>query len=257
MTTFEFDVEGLFCAGTTSVDLRGSYYAGSHFALSANLEDVRWSNLHDIHFALKGVTLASLDLDISMSAATLFVSSDTGLAVTIHDMSIGDFVSVDASADISAGGLVVHGALSKPAHFGGFVLQDATFQVSLPSTSSGGTSNVSLTGAMTFLNLAMSIVVQLYPSSSSKGASMVPGSLEWTAFAFIPKDGDFTLADLDPALRGSFLQNVVLHKPIFIITSSSEPHVPPELNIPQGLVSKGTTVLCRSLIRSINDYLSL
>lgn len=242
MTTPEFDVEGLFCAGTTSIDLRGSYYAGSHFMLSANLKDVRWSNLHDIHFALKGNTLASLDLDISISTATLVASSETGFAVTIHDMGIGDFVSVDASANISAGGLVVHGALSKPAHFEGFVLQDATLHVSLPSTSSGGTSGVSLAGEMTFLNFAMSIVVQLYPSSAPKGASMAPGSLEWTAFAFIPKDGDFTLADLDPALRGSFLQNVVLHKPIFLISSSREPRVPSELNIPQGLVSKGTTV---------------
>lgn len=221
---FALQIVATLNAGTTSAIFSGSYSTGDYH-LSADIEDFGVQGISDLYHHITGEQLVFPEhFDILIGNATVTISKKEGFSITVDNLEIDRYKSVDASIHISSYGVTINGSIANVS-FLDFDILSAKINISLEKQSSSKSSNLSIQGQIKIDDFSeISAVVHLY-----KGAS--DSKLEWTVYGTFSALGPQTsLGKALPIFHDSFLKDIVLEDVVFIAASKSDPKFHPTLN---------------------------
>ncbi|KAF8305444.1 hypothetical protein DL93DRAFT_2160293 [Clavulina sp. PMI_390] len=224
--------------GDTHVAVRGAYHVGSkQFLLLAHFEKLDFGGLNNLFEHLFDETLVEPDMEISIGAATLEVSSESGLRLHVHHVRVGDHVVSEGTFEIGTNGVSLKAALDEGvATFGEFHITKAFLSVAFGrSSKAGSTTDVLLGGEIEWKGWVIDVAVHIYTPTNSKaitagGEKGKGGGLEYTVygqFANTVEGNGLLLAKLIPELEGTFMEDIRLEGAAIIIASCDDGQLGP------------------------------
>ncbi|KAF8434528.1 hypothetical protein L210DRAFT_3410298 [Boletus edulis BED1] len=246
--SFSFDVSATFSYMSSQAYLRGSYAAGGHFSLTAELDNFGTDEISDLFFAIFSDSLTLPDFDVHVGSAILSIVSGQGLTISLLDVNVAGYTAASIEVALSPSGASLSGALSSSTiTFGDVELRDALIKLSFWIT--GKKKNVEFilggTLGVDFLDLTVGAIVHLYPGE---------GGVEWAVVAVLNAPSrPFALSDVVPAVQDSFV-DFSLRNAVFIAASKDDPLV--GQSFPGYPVRKGVQVFgVIDRIPALNDLL--
>ena len=211
--------------------LQGSYAAGGHFALTAELDNFGTDEISDMYFAIFSDTLTLPDFDVHVGSAILSIVSGQGLSISLRDVNVAGYASTSVEAAFTSLGVSLSGALSNSTiTLGDVELRGALLKLSFWSSGKKKNVDIMLGGTLgvEFLDLTLAAVVHLYPGQDG---------VNWAIVAELDAPNrPFALSDAVPEVKGSFV-NFSLTKAVFIAASEDDPLVSD--SFPEYRVRKG------------------
>ncbi|KDQ14968.1 hypothetical protein BOTBODRAFT_174474 [Botryobasidium botryosum FD-172 SS1] len=216
-----FDVSATMEARETSICFAGPYSTQGDFSLSASLPEPGFSGINNLYWHFFEGALLPPVLDIHIGPTTLTVSKDNGFAAVIHDLRIGGHTACDGPVDFSSNGaslrapikgdvLTLGEGLSDPIH-----ISNAYVQVTFVREDQGTTTDVVFGGTLEWQGFNFDVGVHVYPAPDREK------ELAYTVYGKFKTAGgaDLPLVALVPLLKGSVVQDVILHDAAIIIAS--------------------------------------
>lgn len=175
-------------------------------------------------------------MEISIGAATLEVSSESGLRLHVHHVRVGEHVVSEGTFEIGTNGVSLKAALDEGvATFGEFEIKKAFLSVAFGrSSKAGSTTDVLLGGEIEWQGWVIDAAVHFYTPTSGKaitaGGEKGKGGLEYTVYGQFTNtvDGNgFSLTKLVPELEGTFMEDIKLEGLAVIIASCNDGQLGP------------------------------
>ncbi|KAF8122693.1 hypothetical protein EV363DRAFT_1553609, partial [Boletus edulis] len=232
--SFSFDVSATFSYMSSQAYLLGSYAAGGHFSLTAELDNFGTDEISDLFFAIFSNSLTLPDFDVHVGSAIVSIVSGQGLSISLLDVNVAGYTAASIEVALSPSGASLSGALtSSTITFGDVELRDALIKLSFWTTGKKKNVEFMLGGTLgvDFLDLMVGAVVHLYPGE---------GGVEWAVVAELDAPSrPFSLSDVVPAVKDSFV-DFSLRNAVFIAASKDDPLV--SQSFPGYQVQKGVQV---------------
>ncbi|TBU56241.1 hypothetical protein BD310DRAFT_931958 [Dichomitus squalens] len=202
-----------------STTFQGSYTPRGSFELNASIRHVTVKTIDTLFRRVSHGDLSLPDLDVTIGAASLSISSGNGLSISLDSVTIGDYTSLDAGLTITPHNVVIRGDLTTDAvQFGDIELKRAFLQVTFEAKGNGKTTDLILGGEVAFSTLLFDAAVHLYrsPDGSKK-------SLEWTVLAALTAtDEAWQLSKVVPEIEGTPF-DLALTQVVFVAASKDDP----------------------------------
>ena len=234
--TFEFDVSTTFSYMSSRAYLKGSYAAGGHFTLTAELDNFGVDEINDVFVEVFNDTLLLPDFDVHVGSAILSIVSGQGLSISLRNVDIAGYTALSVDVSLSSSGASLSGALSNSTiTFGDVQLRDAAIQLAFWSNGKKKNAEVMLSGTLgvDFLDITVAAAVHIYTGQ---------GRVEWTVVAELNAEGEpFSISDVVPEIKDSFL-DFSLKNAVITAASKDDPLV--SQSFPGYVVHKGEQPLC-------------
>lgn len=216
--------------------LKGSYAAGGHFTLTAELDNFGVDEINDVFVEVFNDTLLLPDFDVHVGSAILSIVSGQGLSISLRNVDIAGYTALSVDVSLSSSGASLSGALSNSTiTFGDVQLRDAAIQLAFWSNGKKKNAEVMLSGTLgvDFLDITVAAAVHIYTGQ---------GRVEWTVVAELNAEGEpFSISDVVPEIKDSFL-DFSLKNAVITAASKDDPLV--SQSFPGYVVHKGEQPLC-------------
>ena len=217
--SFVFSVSADFMYKDVLASFEGSYAPGGSFDMSASIRDVRLNTIDTLFEYIANSHLSLPDVDISIGTARISISYGKGLDISLDNVVIGDYTSLNAGLTFTSHNVLLRGDLTSDViQFGEIELKHAFLQVTLEARGNGKQTDVIVGGDIVFLSLVLDVAVHLYrsPDASQK-------SLEWTVLAALTVANDYlALSKVVPEVEGTPFDLALTHA-VFVAASRDDP----------------------------------
>jgi hypothetical protein len=92
--------------GSTTISFDGQYSLNGDFSLEATISHLDFSHLSDIFSHFYDKTLSKPDIPLEIGSASIVISKDSGFALELYDLQIGEHLAPEVKVVIGSQGVV-------------------------------------------------------------------------------------------------------------------------------------------------------
>ncbi|KAK4161616.1 hypothetical protein QBC43DRAFT_302785 [Cladorrhinum sp. PSN259] len=221
LDTLVFEIQASLDVGPVVVSFSGYYSTSGDFGVVGYIENLGLEGLKDLYLNLFGQELDLPDVDISIHDCSIAIDRDAGFTLTVHNLKVGDHAAFGGQVKLGTSGLFLKATVDGES----LVIHDvdikkASLEVELNSACSGSKASVMIRGEALWHGHDLEVGVHLYqnPEPDARG-------LEYTCvgtFKAASSTGGFSLADLVPALRDTFMKDISLERITLVAASRAD-----------------------------------